>query len=203
MPKNDEWNKIRDHFKQARLEDSPLPILKAYTMTQEFSSRLNKHSAANTYHALQLYCTLLNCPILAQTQEYTEAITSILFHPKLEEFLVRMKTVYRGIVLKDKKLVANYKEGATIITTTFLSTSTNPEVADFFGMAALEDMVSIFCIYNISNTCRRTALDLSKITNFEDEQEILILRYVPFTIKSIERTDDGQKMTICFDECTE
>ncbi|CAF3165098.1 unnamed protein product [Rotaria sp. Silwood2] len=109
MPTNNEWNKIRISFQEARKKNSPLPIIKAYTISQEFSKRINKHSAANTYHALKLYCTLVNCPVLAQTQEYTEAITSLLFHPDLDKFLVRNKTVYRGTVLEDEKLIASYK----------------------------------------------------------------------------------------------
>ncbi len=204
MSTNDEiWNKFRDSLKQACEDDSPKPIIRAYTSTQLLSERLNKHLAANTYHALRRYCTLLNCPILAQTQEYTEAITSILFHPKLKDFLVHERTVYRGAVLKDKKLVANYKKGATIITTTFLSTSTNPQVADAFSADPPENEISIFCQYNISNKHRQTALDVRKISEFGHEEEILILPYVPFTIKSVERTDDGRRMKIWFVECND
>jgi hypothetical protein len=204
MPKDDNWKKIRDYFKEAHEQDNPLAIVRAYTDSQDLTYHLNKHSAVNTYHALKLYCTLLNCPILARTQEYTEAFTRILFHPKLEQYLVRKGMVYRGIVLEDKKLVDNYNEEATIITTTFLSTSTDSAVADCFGSTPPEDKdISIFCTYNISNTRRHTALDLSKMSGFPVEQEILILRYVPFTIKSVERTDDGRRMTICFDECKE
>ncbi|CAF4705311.1 unnamed protein product [Rotaria sp. Silwood1] len=205
MPHDNDWNKIRKCFQDVRQEDSPLPIIKAYTLAQDLTVRLNKHSAVNTYHALKLYCTLLNCPILAQTQEYTEAITSLFFHPKLDEFLVRNITVHRGIFLKDKKLIADYSQGATIITTTFLSTTTDPVVAECFCAVPPEDMISIsvFCTYNINNTHRRTALRLKEATNFEDEQEVLILRYIPFTIKSIERTNDGRKIRICFDECND
>jgi hypothetical protein len=145
----------------------------------------------------------LNCPILAQTQEYTEAFTKILFHPKLNQYLVRRRTVYRGISLEDKKLVENYNAGATIITTTFLSTSIDPTVANCFGGTCPENGISVFCIYNINNTNRHTALDLTRLSVYRDEEEILILRYVPFMIKSIERTDDGRKMTICFEECKE
>jgi hypothetical protein len=47
----------------------------------------------------------------------------------------------------------------------------------------------------------RTALDLERISHHEHEQETSILSYVPFTIRSVERTDDDRRMTICFDEC--
>jgi hypothetical protein len=204
MPKkNDDWKRIRKYFKEAREQDNPLAIVKAYTVSKDFSHRLNKHSAVNTYHALKLYCTLLNCPVLAQTQEYTEAFTRILFHPKLEQYLYRKGTVYRGIGLKDKKLVDNYNEEATIITTTFLSTSTDPEVADFFGGTDSENAISVSCIYNINNTNRHTALNLRNLSAFPNEEEILILRYVPFTIRSVKRMENGRRMEICFDECNE
>jgi hypothetical protein len=72
-----DWYRVRHCFKQARDEDSPISIVKA-----DISG-----SAVNTYHALKLYCTLLNCPILAQTQEYREALTRIFFHPKLYKYL--------------------------------------------------------------------------------------------------------------------
>ncbi|CAF1387999.1 unnamed protein product [Adineta steineri] len=203
MPKDFHWNTIRDYFRVAREQDSPVAIIRAYTYSKNFSQHLNKHSAVNTYHALKLYCTLLNCPILAQTQEYTEAFTRILFHPKLIQYLVRQETVYRGIVLEDKKLIDNYNEGATIITTTFLSTSTNPDVANCFSDPGPQNAISVFCIYNINNINRHTALDLRNLSVYQNEDEILILRYVPFIIKSIERMDDGRRMTICFDECKE
>jgi hypothetical protein len=204
-PANSTWLGIDGDLKEAREANNPELVIKAYTRHQRFSEHINKHSAVNTYHSLTLYCTLLNCPILAHTQEYTEAFTKILFHPTLENLLVRNRTVYRGIVLKDKdkKLVENYKEGATIITTTFLSTSTDLEVARFISDSARENEVGIFCIYNIKDTNRHTALNVANLANYPEEQETLIFRYVPFTIKSVEQTDGGRKMTVCFDECKE
>lgn len=200
-----DWNVIRNYFKEARKDNSPEPIIKAYTLAQTFTNRLQVHSAANTYHSLKLYCTVLNCPILAQTQEYTEAFTRILFHPKLEQLLVRKMEVYRGAVLDDKKFIANYKEGATIITTTFLSTSATPEVAEMFSNVPPGNMsqTSVLCTYNINNVNRHTAIDVKKMTNFDSEKEIIILRYVPFTVRSVEQTDDGRKVKIYFDECKE
>jgi hypothetical protein len=144
---------------------------------------------------------VLNCPILAQTQAYTEAITSIFFHPKLDKLLVRKKTVYRGAVLEDKKLIANYKKGATIITTTFLSTSTDRWVAERWCDTSNDNQISIFATYKIKNIHRRTALDLSKFSRFSNEEEVLILRYVPFRVKYLHWENDGRRMKIRFKEC--
>ncbi|CAF3335121.1 unnamed protein product [Rotaria sp. Silwood2] len=115
--------------------------------------------------------------------------------------MVRKKTVYRGTVLEDEKLIASYKEDAIIITTTFLSTSPERSVAEAYAADFIGDKISILCIYNINNTDRRTALDLHDLANFKDEEEILILRYVPFTIKSCKKTHDGRRIIICFEEC--
>jgi hypothetical protein len=162
-------------------------------------------SAVNTYHTLKLFCTPSNCPISARTQEYKEAITRIFFHSKLEKFLVRKIEVYRGTVLEDKKLVDNYKEGATIITTTFLSTSTNHFVAELFSTVppGNMNMISLFCTYNVNNTDRHTAFNLKDISPYPEKEEILILRYVPFTIRLVERKNDGRQIEICLDECPE
>lgn len=201
--KND-LEEINEYFNRAHTDDNPIMIIKAYTVNQNLTKRLHLHSAVNTYHSLKLYCTLLNCPILAQTQEYTEAFTRILFHPKLEQLLVESMQVYRGATLDENSFVDNYEESATIITTTFLSTSTNRGVAEAFSDCSGEmNMISLFCTYNIKNTSRRTALDLRKISARSHEEEILILRFTPFRVQSVERKDDGRRIEICFDQCEE
>ena len=201
MPVDDGWTQVRESFQKAREKDDPKPILKAYSICQDFSRRINKHFAANTYHTLKLYCTLVNCPVLAQTQEYTEAMTSLLFHPKLDGLLVRNRTVYRGIYLDDDKLIAGYKKDAIIITTTLVSTSVDRAVAEAFADDPTGDRISVLSTYNIRNLRRHAALDISGEGQFPDEEEILILRYVPFQIRSIERRGNGRRISICFDEC--
>ena len=196
-------NEIEALFNRTFEENNPQPIIGGYTLSQKFSENLHKHSAANTFHSLKLYCTLLNCPILARTQQYTEAFTSILFHPTLDRFLVQNKTVYRGSIVKNDISIAEYNEGDIIITTTFLSTSMNSRVAEIFASGPREDEISVFSTYNIHGTCRRTALDIEPLSSRPHEEEILILRYVPFIITSIIRRGDGRRMEITFDEYTE
>ena len=203
-PGGNDSNDIKNYLGQALTNNDPVMIIKAYTVSQNLTKRLHLHSAVNTYHSLKLYCTLLNCPILAQTQEYTEAFTRILFHPKLEQYLVGAMQVYRGAVFDENKFVDNYEEGATIITTTFLSTSAKPAVAAMFcDPSEVMNKISLFCTYNLKNTNRPTALDLRNISVRPNEEEILILRYVPFKIQSVERQDDGRRIVIRFDQCEE
>lgn len=80
--------KMLSYLERAHKEDDPKLLIKAYTLHQ--NSKLHLYSAKNTYHSLKLYCTILNCPILARTQQYTEAFTSILFHPKLDDFMIEL-----------------------------------------------------------------------------------------------------------------
>jgi hypothetical protein len=63
--------------------------------------------------------------------------------------------------------------------------------------------ISVSFTYNINNTHRPTALKLKDISHYRDEEEILILRYVPFTIQSVERKNDGRRIEIRLDECPE
>lgn len=192
---------IDDCFKQARKTKSLLPILQVYTTSQSVSTHLNQHLAANTRHALDFYCTLLNCPILARTQEYTDTFTSILFHPELDRYIVRQTTVYRGAIFKDRQLIGDYKKGDTIITTTVLSTSMDYTIAETFATRSCEDEISIIWTYKLNNTKRRTALDLQEMTRFGDEKEILIIPFVPFTVTLIEEMDHGRTIKIFLDEC--
>ncbi|UJR19415.1 hypothetical protein I4U23_022545 [Adineta vaga] len=80
--------------------------------------------AKNTYHELILYCTPLNCNVLACTQDGIQAFITILFHLEVNEYKCdRDITVHRDVVLDDECVLEGSKEGAIIITTIFLSTS--------------------------------------------------------------------------------
>lgn len=198
-----ELDQVEALLEEACKKNDPKLIIKTYTLQQKFSHHLHKHSAANTFHSLKLYCTLLNCPILAYTQQYTEAFTSILFHPKLDEFLVRNKTVYRGLTIKNDASISKYEQNDIIITTTLLSTSKNREVAECFASTSRENEISVFHTYNIHGTTRRTALDIETISKHPHEEEVLILRFIPFLVKSIIYKKDGRRIEIVCDEYTE
>lgn len=198
-----EKNYIQNCLAQVQREGNLLPIITIYTRYQQFSKRLNSYLALNTYHTLNFYCTLLNCPALAQTEESTETFTNILFHPQFEKYIVRKKTVYRGFPLEDKKFIENYKKGATIITTTVLSTSEDPNVANVFSGDPSHGQITVFCIYNINNTKRRTALNVQEISCHPDEMEILILPYIPFVIESVNQMDNGHRIEFSLNECEE
>jgi hypothetical protein len=199
MVDDQQWMLIEKTLEDARMHNDPEKVIEAYTYTIEFSKRLNKHSAANTHHFIRLYCTILNCPTLHLTKDYIDAFTSILFHPKLKKYRVEKKTVYRGMVLDDEKPIEDYKVGATILTTAFLSTSKNPMVAKFWRDTGGNNQKLVLCTYNINNAQHCSALDIETLSRNPDEEEVLILRYVPFTITSVETEANG-RINICLEE---
>ncbi|CAF1518308.1 unnamed protein product [Adineta ricciae] len=49
----------------------------------------------------------------------------------------------------------------------------------------------VLWVFNLNDTNQRSALSISSISQHEDEEEILILRYIPFIITSVVKQDGG------------
>ncbi|CAF4578267.1 unnamed protein product [Rotaria sp. Silwood1] len=180
----------------------PICVITAYTKHTEFTRRLNRHSAVNAYHFIQLYCTILNCPTLHLTKNYVDAFTYILSHPKLEKYRFKKGTLYRGCVLDDERPIEKLVENATILTTTYLSTTKNRAVAEMFAKSDNNTKISVFCTYNINNTKGRSALNIQEISSFKEEEEVLLLRYAAFRVVSKEIKENDRRIEICFEECS-
>ena len=187
--------KTDDYFKIAAERNDPKVVLQAYSESTEFTKHINGDMAKNTYHELALYCTSLNCNVLARTQDVIQAFITILFHRRLNEDLcVGHITVYRGFALDSENVLKGYEAGATIITTTFLSASKDLTVAKLFmeaGSASTKPyQILLLCIYKIHNY-RRTAVDMVGISQFPEEEEVLVYPYVPFRIISyVKKTNE-------------
>jgi hypothetical protein len=182
--------RIRDYFKRALLRQEPDYIITAYTICQHFSALLNTDMARNVIHDLKNGCSKFCCECLYSTEDGTKSITSILLHhPKFQKLNFKGE-VYRGIVVP-KNALDHYKVGSCIITTTFLSTSKNPAVAQSFCDKGVPDPAkhSFFCTYDIIGD-DRTALDISRISEFEDEDEVLVLPYSAFLITKMEEKQE-------------
>ncbi|CAF1392660.1 unnamed protein product [Rotaria sordida] len=178
---------IHDYFKRALRQKNPDYIVTAYTICQKFSHLLNTDMARNVIHDLKNGCSKFTCECLYSTEDGTKSITSIfLNHPNFRQCKFKGQ-VYRGIVLS-KDAFSHYKVGSCIITTTFLSTSKKREIAQIFCDKSMPNPSkdSFFCIYEIVND-DRTALDISTMSEFEEEDEILILPYSAFLITKIEQ----------------
>jgi hypothetical protein len=186
---------IGSDFKAASEQNNPTLVLHAYSRSKEFTTQMNSGMAENTYHELNFYCTPLNCNVLARTQDGIQVFIAILFHPRLNEQLrTGDQTVYRGTAVDSENVLKGYELGAEIITTTFLSTSKERTVAEFFMDAATEpakpNQILLLCTYKLHNY-RHTAVDMLGISQFPDEEEVLIYPYVSFRIFSyVKKTNE-------------
>ncbi|CAF3353463.1 unnamed protein product [Rotaria socialis] len=179
---------IDENFKNASESNDPTFVLRAYSQSSEFTKQINGDMAKNTYHELTLYCTPLNCNVLARTQDGIQAFITILFHPRLDEQLcINNMTVYRGFAIDSDSVLKGYETGAIIITATFLSTSKDLEVAAIFRDSGEDstkpNQIFLLCTYKIHHY-RRTALNMAGISQYPEENEVLIYPYVPFRILS-------------------
>lgn len=90
---------------------------------------------------------------------------------------------YRGMSATERDL-AKYKLDRLISLKNLTSTSKNRAVATLFAMNSAERL-AIVCIYNI--LIDRTALDIHTISEFPEEEEVLILPGLPFIVTKITR----------------
>ncbi|CAF1247215.1 unnamed protein product [Rotaria sordida] len=163
-------------------------------------------------HDIHKGCSKFSCDTLYTTQDGTKSIASILFyHPG---FTTYQGTVYRGIF--DSRELVNIQVNRCIMTNTFLSTSKLPEIADIFASynrteqkldrEGKEGEVSIGCTFIIKNIDgHRRALDISGISEYPYEEEVLLLPYSVFLITKREtielQNNKGNRIEIEFEEC--
>ncbi|CAM4850319.1 unnamed protein product [Rotaria magnacalcarata] len=148
--------------------------------------------ARNVTHDMNNGCSKFSCICMYTTEDGTKTISRILSY--WPEFPMYSDTVYRGIFIEEESL-AHYAVGKRIISTTFISTSPDIRIADVFGaynrraqeLEKLEEgKASFLSIYTIKNyNGRRTAINISQVSQFPDEGEVLILPYSEFVIKNI------------------
>ncbi len=181
---------IHDYFKRALLELNPNHLVTAYTISQEFSSLLNLDMARNVIHDLNNGCSQFSCLCLYLTGDGTKSISNIFLHHPNFQNLGFQGEVYRGMAMAKYKL-DHYKVGSCIITTTLISTSKDPVVAQRFSDKSGSNLSthSYFCSYKIVND-GRTAIDISNLSIYPEENEVLILPYTPFLIKKIEEEQE-------------
>ncbi|CAF1409243.1 unnamed protein product [Adineta ricciae] len=202
LPKDPVWTRIQEAFREAREKDDVKLVIRAYTASQMFSTCLNAHFAANAHHFLQLYCTVQNCPILSRTQEYIDAFSIILTHPDLDPYVITDITVYRCACLPKREFIDAYQKNDTILTTTLLSTSVTKDAAEVFFVDAPHISLAVLWVFNLNDTNRRSALSIGNLSHIADEEEVLILRYVPFIITSVVK-QQGKATEIHLTQCSE
>ncbi|CAF3979674.1 unnamed protein product [Adineta steineri] len=181
---------IKQYFEQAIHEKDPVHLLKAYTANSDFYLKLNFHLAQLNYESLTDQKNL----------SYAYYIGLVSFHPKLET-LSYIGTSYRGMIINNDNL-QQYKIGKQILIKTLLSTSKHIRIASQFCKTNQKsnDQLNVICIYEICNC--KSALNIEDISEFPDDQEVLILPYTRFEIIDIQYTrSDTSRIEIKLKQC--
>ncbi|CAF3832338.1 unnamed protein product [Rotaria sp. Silwood1] len=170
-------------FERGAHENDMYHFIRAYTRSNSFNTTLNYHLAANVlfYFEFILYDTidyqLVKCLI--------DFVALFIYRQELCEYIFN-GTVYREVVMTEKDLF-KHVVGSRIMNTSFLSTSKDKQVAEFFSEQKQHKfaVLGTYVIHNKNN--RRTALDISDISCFPHEREVLILPFSAFYVKRVKR----------------
>jgi hypothetical protein len=196
---------IKDYMKQAIDNNDPIPIVRAYTEKTHFVTKLNEDLAeVGSNFRFQLSFAMSstisrdNGPPKGFGQYIFVAILS--HHPKLQQYRHYTGTTYRGMNMKESDL-DQYVKGQFILTRTFLSSSTDQNVAQNFLINNPVDLNSnhrVISIYHIRNPS--TAIDVHTISTYPNENEILIIPFTTFKITNINKNLDHISY-VELDEC--
>ncbi|CAF1409154.1 unnamed protein product, partial [Rotaria sp. Silwood1] len=186
----DDLHKIQENFDTAIKKKDPLHLLKAYTTDTGFYSALN----------IDLAKLRLENLTDKENRDRASFIGIIAHHPKLQRFSYT-GTVFRGMIITNDDF-EQYQIGTRILTKTFSSASKKKNVALRFLNNNLDrnDRLNTICVYQIRN--ERTALCIEEISEFEDEEEVLILPYSAFKIIDIQKKNhNSPQIEITLKEC--
>jgi hypothetical protein len=201
-----EFERINFLFHRAYNENDARFIVKAYTTPTQFYAIVNIHLAEY----------LLKCFRFDDEQNIIEQcvahLASIFIHRSELRYMTFTGTVYRGLLLFQSDL-ETYRNKKCLLNKAFLSTSKEPSVASIYagfgdqtkmrttiGRTPLQ--YTALCIYKIINV--DTALDISSISEFPLEHEVLIMPLCAFQVQSVRRNDEDNndiQFEIVLEEC--
>lgn len=174
-------------FKEGADKNDIRNFIRGYTKSGQFSSTLNSQLATNVLYYFG--------SALDETVDYRlvkcliDFVALLIYREELQTYSF-IGTVYRGALLTEADL-SKYIVGSRIMNTSFLSASKDKKVADFFSGESQKNF-SVVCTYEVRNTNnRRTALDISPLSQFPDEGEVLILPFSAFYVKSVKQPLDN------------
>ena len=127
-------------------------------------------------------------------EKFLTFIGCLYTHESLKQYRY-FGTSYRGMKLYRDDFEKNYQIGKALLIKPFTSTSKKRNVGEFYTSAHStgdDSTIPVLCTYIIpENTAisneASVALDISSISEFPDEEEVLILPHMSFAVQSIKR----------------
>ncbi|CAF1204061.1 unnamed protein product [Adineta steineri] len=185
-------------LQQARETGDPFWLIKAYTAETGFYKTVNLALARDVHTFRGLYWRALLGPF--------SLAACFAGHEKLKKYRF-LGTSYRGMKLSLGDFEEHYKVGIEILIKAFTSTSKLRDIAEQFAIAPSCESrsLSVLCIYINTDKCwgynddgdyakkkrQPFALDISSISEYPHEEEVLILPHTSFVIERIEHLPSG------------
>ncbi|CAF3922025.1 unnamed protein product [Rotaria magnacalcarata] len=188
----EKYEELLGFFNMAVLEKDPRYLIKAYTAETGFYTKLNVDLASETAVGK------------LERQIYLGILT---FNPCFDKFRFSGE-VYRGMRLTDDDL-EEYGVNKQVMTKSFLSGTVDKNQTDYFlgkfkrkNVHGNEVKMGVICTYIIRD--KQCSLDLTNISEYPSEKEVLIFPYTVFTvtqIQSISQNDGNAKKHIILTQC--
>ncbi|UJR12366.1 hypothetical protein I4U23_016543 [Adineta vaga] len=186
---------VKQFFLVMRKKVDPIYIIGAYTSATCFHKYYNEYIAQ---HAINFFdSSIVDIHVNYKIVKYVvKSIAILMFHWAFNQYRYSGKT-YRGMLMTKEDLY-KYVVNSKIMNKSFLSTSKSNEIAECFSGCLNDEnnlrktrdkqaiQTAVLCTYIIKNS--ETALSLETISRQKVEEEVLILPFSVFEVKSVRRT---------------
>jgi hypothetical protein len=185
-------NLIEKYFEQAQRTQDYLLMAKAYSAETGFYGMFNKAIASGSSNIG------INPSVETRGLSNFLMFISLFIKPSRWKKYHYFGTSFRGMKLSRKDFEKNYKVGQSFLLKPFTSTSKSRYIADFYAPppSVLDSGTpSVLCIYTIPEKdlqyTGNIALDISTLSEFPNEEEVLILPHTSFQIQAINPLPSG------------
>jgi hypothetical protein len=171
---------------KARQVQDPKWLIQAYSAETGFYQVINKALALEPLFTAELKVN----------KSFHSFVGVFLYHKALKKYRYTGKC-YRGMKLSTKDFEENYKVGEQLLIKPFISTSKSRHIAEQFATTPpiSSRPLSVLCIYTIPDRTLsyrdNVALDISSISQYPHEEEVLILPYTSLQVQSINHLPSG------------
>lgn len=165
---------VENYFKQAQEMNDPICFLKAYTVESPFYKQLNHEMATGGRRAV----------FKKLRKKWTGYYTGIILkNPAFEPYRYSGQT-FRGMQITEADF-AQYKPNIVLANKSFQSTSKSWKIAKSFACPSkpMPGRLSVVCIFTILD--RRSALSIETISEYQKEEEVLIVPGTLFIVTNI------------------
>lgn len=189
---------IREIYSKAPDKNGPEWVVRAYTDSCEFYKILNQELALTLIDgALAKSLRSLTSTDWEDWTRYRIGVGLIVhiigYHPKLDQYSYIGET-YRGLSMteKDEK---TYVRDSIVMNKSFSSSSKSKQVADRFllnaGTHKRSTEIHALCVYYIKH--KRTGIYIKDLSQFPDEEEVLIMPYSAFKVDEVKIISNATK----------